>query len=236
MFSARRPPYGGRIGRERIRVVSITGMVRALVRRWYVLAVFALLTVVAAVIVPRSDGVYWSQVSVVFLAPITPLNPNSLTLTPDALVNFTAVVERTYNGSGAHDQFASPAATLYGAGIREGSTVSLVNGGGQWSRAYYDPVLVVDVVDSSESVVRAEVARIVAKIEGIARERQAESGVSETNFITTLQSPEAAAVGYTEGNRPRAMLGIMTLGAIVGTSVALLVDIGFGLLRRRAAK
>jgi hypothetical protein len=216
--------------------VSITGVVSALVRRWYLLAIFAFVTAVTAVVVPRAEGVYWTQVSVVFLAPVTPLNPNALTPTPAALVNFAAAIERGYNGSEVHEQFAAPSATLFGAGVREGAKVALVNAGGQWTRSYSDPVLVVDVVDSSEMEVRAEVRRIVADIERLAQKSQSAAGVPSGSEITTLQSPAEAPVGYTEGNRPRAMAGILALGALVGTAATLLIDTAVAVLRRRAAK
>lgn len=213
--------------------MSILGVVRALARRWYVLAVFAAITVVAALFAPVTAGVYSSQVTVVFLPPVTPDNPNALTPTPEDLVDFTAVVERAVNGSAARNQFASANATLSGAGVRQGSNVRLVNDGGQWTSAFSDPVLVIDVVDATEEEVRAEVERSVAAIEIAARDRQAAVGVPEASRITTLQSPSEAVVGYTAGNRQRATVGILTLGALVGTGVALFVDSAASWLRRR---
>ena len=217
-------------------------MLKALARRWLVLVIFAALTALAVVTLPRAEGVYWSRVSVVFLAPVTTPNENALTewtIAPDpkTLVNFAAVVERKLNGIDGSERYSAQSATLYGAGVRRGVNVTLVNSGGQWVRSYGDPVLMVDAVDTREAGVRETVQRTVERIEQVSIQAQVDAGVPANRLITTLHSPDTPVVNYSEGNLTRARAGIAALGALVGTSVALATDAALNALsrRRRAA-
>ncbi|WP_411701296.1 hypothetical protein [Conyzicola sp.] len=196
----------------------------ALLRRWYVLVGVAALTAVGVMFVMRVDGVYWARVNVVFLAPPEKTNPNSLALPPATTVNFAAVVEREFTGAAVENRFGSPAATLYGSGVREGYSVILVNRGGQWGRAFSDPVLAVEVVDSSEERVEAVLDDVLARIETLAVEQQDSLSVTADARIETLRSPQTAIVSYTGGNRARAAAGVAALGGLVAVSATIILD------------
>jgi hypothetical protein len=218
------PPFRGLSGRGRMRCVGLNLLLRAMTRRWYVVVVIALATAAAAVTLPRVEGVYWTRVSVVFLAPTSPLNDNALTPTPEALVAFAAIVERELNNAPTVDRFSSQGATLYGSGVRKGTTVELVNSGNQWSPSFGDPVLTIDTVDSTEQLVRDDVEASVARIEELALTLQQQAGVAETDLITTLPSPESPVVSFTRGNRLRATGGIVALGLLAAAGAALATD------------
>jgi hypothetical protein len=209
--------------------VELNRLLRAVSRRWYVLAVFGLLTVVAALSIPRAEGVYWSRVSIVFLPPSTPVNENQLSPTPETLIAFAAIIERQYTGAPITDRLgaATPSA-LYGSGVREGAKVELVNGGGQWSSSFADPVITVDVVDSTAQGVRSRIAAEVERVEGLSARIQADAAVPTADTITTLASPGEPVVSYTRGDRLRATGGILGLGALAGVLATLAVDRALG--------
>lgn len=207
---------------ERARV-KINRLLRSWVRRWYVAAAFAALTLAAVAVALQVDGVYSSRVNVVFLAPTT-LTANSLSDTSESVISFAALVEREYNGNAAPARFSSAAATLYGAGVREGHAVTLMNSGGQWQDLFTNPVLTAEAVGASESEVRAELARVVGDINAIAVAQQDRELVAEADRITTLTSPQVAVMTYADGSRTRAVGAIVLLGVIVGGVATVLVD------------
>jgi len=204
--------------------VRLNRLLRTLLRRWYVLVAVGALTAAGLMLVARPDGVYATRVSVVFLGPAGQVNDNSLTPTPATLVHFAAIIERQYNGEVLENRFAAPSATLYGSGVRVGHSVTLVNRGGQWGRAFSDPVLSIDVVDSSEERVLAVLDETVERVTQLSEAQQERMGVSEGEAISTLRSPQVAIVEYTGGSRARASAGILALGALVGVSGALVLD------------
>ena len=195
-----------------------------MLRRWYVLVVVAALTAVGVLLVRDTGGVYWARVNVVFLAPPEKNNDNSLALPPATAVNFAAVIEREYNGAPIDDRFGYPSATLYGSGVREGHTVILINRGGQWGRAFSEPVLAVDVVDSSEERVHTVLADVLGRIDSIAEEQQNAMDVTAESRIDTLRSPQTAIVSYSGGNRLRATAGVIALGGLVAFSATIILD------------
>lgn len=193
-------------------------------RRWYVLAVFAIFTAGAMGISALAGGVYWTRVDVVFLAPPTVTDPNALRATSKSLIDFAAIVERKYTGNTQVPRFSTEEATLYGSGVRVGQKVTLLNSGGQWNDSFTRPMLRVEVVDGSEALVKAAVTDIVAQLDEIARAEQASAQVPPAAFITTLMSPETAVVSTADGSRLRAAAAIALLGAFLGGTVTVLID------------
>jgi hypothetical protein len=218
--------------------VALNQLMRALARRWYVLVVIALVTVAAALTIPRAEGVYWSRVSIVFLPPTTPVNENALSPTPETLVDFAAIIERQYTGAPITDRLgAAIPSALYGSGVRVGTKVELVNAGGQWSSSFADPVITVDVVDESASGVLSKVMAAVERVEELSAQIQADAAVPPASTITTLASPEQPVVNFTRGDRLRATGGILGFGALAAVLLALAADrvLGEGSERRTAA-
>ncbi|WP_162942778.1 hypothetical protein [Cryobacterium soli] len=186
---------------------------RIAIRRWYIVLLCAVLTVIGMLIASRPNPVFWTRVNVVFLAPTSLDNPNALRDTTENLVSFAALVDRQYNGNAAVPRFSSQEARLYGAGERAGSAVSLLNSGGQWNDSFIRPELTVEVVGDNEADVLTTLGQITERIDRIVDEQQDVVGVSGADRITTLMSPQTAVVSSAQGNRLRALGAILLLGA-----------------------
>ena len=199
-------------------------VVSAVLRRWYVLVGVAALTALGVMLVRDTGGVYWARVNVVFLAPPEKNNDNSFALPPATAVNFAAVIEREFNGAPIEGRFGYPSATLYGSGVREGYSVILINRGGQWGRAFSEPVIAVDVVDSSEEQVQSVLADVLGRIDSLADEQQDSMDVAAESRIDTLRSPQTAIVSYAAGNRLRATAGVVALGGLIAFSATIILD------------
>lgn len=193
-------------------------------RRWpWLLGV--LLTLVSATgVSSHVEAVYWTHVDVVFLPPNSPLGQgNVLEGDSASLVHFAALVEREINGSRALPRLSSAEATLYGAGVRRGYSVTLPNLGGQWQTNFNRPALSIEVVDSSEARVRAVLAQVVGRVQGLARGLQERSGVSAGARIWAQQFPETISVSYVTGNHKRATGASILLGSGLVLSAAVIV-------------
>jgi hypothetical protein len=207
-------------------------LIRILVRRWYFLLVFAAITVGAVGLLSRVQGVYWTQVNVVFLPPF---GVNQLEDHTDGVVQFAAVIERQLNGNRTGVAQATTSGTLYGEGVRRGWQVSLLNSGGQWGNNFNRQVLSIQVVDSSPELVGAKVQEVGDVIDRLVREQQDAQGIAAPDQITTLESPSIAPITYVAGSTTRATIGVVALGIALGVIATVGLDrlIGYGRHRRR---
>ena len=203
--------------------MATAGLWAGLRRWWLFLAIAAVCTGLALVQVVRAAPVYWTQVTVVFLRPAGEEGSNVLAGDEESLIHFAAIIEREFNGAPRSAQVASPNATLYGQGIREGVDVSLPNGGGQWKASFRHPALYVQVVDASEVRVRDALGDTLARIDALVEDQQRESGVSPNNMISTSIAPASALVTQVGGRESRAVLSTLILAA--GLTVGVFVGI-----------
>ncbi|WP_213816485.1 hypothetical protein [Glaciihabitans sp. dw_435] len=189
--------------------MTVRGVLRLLLRRWYVVLVCAAVTAFSIGSVSKIQGVYTTQVQVVFLSP---LSVNTLEDFTDGIVQFAALVERKFNGNRGSAPITLQSSSLYGEGVREGYRVTLVDSGGQWGTNFNRQMLSVEVVGSSPEQVSATVTDVTDRISRIAADEQSAQHVATADRIETITSPEAPVIGYVGGNLPRAALAILALG------------------------
>ncbi|HEU4807386.1 MAG TPA: hypothetical protein VFT01_03930 [Homoserinimonas sp.] len=213
--------------------MTFTEILRSLLRRWYVMVGALVCIAVAILMVARVDGVYSVRVNLVFLPPpIATSDENTLRWSSESLVNFAAVIERSYNGNTPQPQFASIDAPIYGSGQTSGVKVFLPNTGGQWTSDFRDATLVVEAVDPNRDAVAKRLDAVIAELQALAAERQRTAGVDADHLISVLVSDEASGVRFVQGSTVRAAGSIVILGLAIGGVVAVLVD--RALIRRRA--
>lgn len=207
--------------------MTIIQLIRILRRRWYVLVVGAVCTVAAVTVFSQNERVYFAQTNVVFEAPGSPTVAGVDNGFSESLNYFAAVVERTVNGSSASVRLSSPTATLYGIGIRQGSSVSLADGGGQWSHVFDRPILSVQVVDSSPERVNAGMAAVISDISTAAESMQSESGApidARITVTTTPEQPEIASFGQTSTSRIKGAASMVSVGFLLSASAACILE------------
>ena len=130
-----------------------------LLRRWYVVLACALLTVFAAQAV-RTAPTYWCSVSLVLIGPADDDAGNPLQDHGDTVAAAGLLVRDVSDQ--AHQRLpATPEATLYGEGVRDGVRVTLHNVGGQWQPSY--PAARIDIEAVAPTVEEAT-ARVEAQI------------------------------------------------------------------------
>ncbi len=201
-------------------------LLRILVRRWYIVAFGLAIGLVSLGAVRTSEPVYWTKAEVTFVAPDR--EPAYWIPGDDyaSLVDFAAMVERRVNYDSASVDLTLSSGTLYGAGVRHGYSVTLLNSGGQWAKSFRWPVLSVQVVDSSAQTVKNVLGDVVERIKAASTELQREAGVQQA-LITTLTSPSSPEIvfgGGTQTNRVKGAVFWMGIAATLSVLAAVAID------------
>ncbi|TFC07181.1 hypothetical protein E3O42_00085 [Cryobacterium adonitolivorans] len=205
--------------------MTMVQLLRVIARQWLVVLAVLVVSALCAVLVARMPGVYSTQASVRLLPPpALTEGANAIGERAEELIDFAALVEKQYNGNAAQLRFASPNATLAGAGIRSGVSVRLVNDGNQWNLNFREPVLLVDVVEPDAERARVVLDATVTELLNIVTERQNRSGVEGGYRVGVLVSPSSADVVNVTGNPVRAVAVTVLLGLSGAVLMALVVD------------
>lgn len=204
--------------------MTATDVLGAIRRRWYVAVAGLLVVALACVGAQRAQGVFWTQVDVVFLVPQSARNPNSLEVTSQSLISTAGVVALRVNDGKKSSALSSSSVSLVGEGIRDGHSVRLPNAGGQWADNYTRPVLDVQVVGPSREAVHAELNVLLEQIQSTLDELQVSGGADEFNRITTQYAPTSPVVYFISTQAKRAMMAILLLGFLLTLAAVVGVD------------
>lgn len=198
---------------------------RALLRCWSVVLLGALLTGVGLLAIKQHDGVYWTQVDVVFIAPPAAQEQNAIMpRATKGLIATAGLVERKVNEGRTMPATSSAAVTLVGRGVRDGWQVRLPNSGGQWTDNYDRPVLDVQVAGGSPDQVQATLKTVVGRINATLRDMQATDGVPPKGQITTQLAPTRVGVFFAGGQPMKAMAMTLLLGVVATVVAAVRAD------------
>lgn len=192
------------------------GLLRLLVRRWYLVILGLSLTLAVLWPVTHRPGVYWTQVNVVILPPTYEYFPNKLEDPQYSLAALAGVIVSDYNGQHMPLLMGSADTTLYGEGRSTGAEVRIPNMGNQWKPAYPNATIDVQVVDANAQVVTDQVDSIVGELKVLLANRQEQLGVPQSLRASIITSPTQPSVYYITGSRTRAL----GAGALVGLGLS----------------
>ncbi len=186
-----------------------------LLRRWYLLAIGAVLTLGAMYAVVHLPAVYWTKMTVVLLAPTEEFYPNKIEDPHYALAPIAGVVAAEWNRENRPMLTASPDTTLFGEGKRNTVEVRMPNQGSQWRPLYLTPNIDVQVVGSDPTLVEARAIEVSDELAQILEQRQKDLGVDPRLWITSVPSPAEPTVVKVAGSRARSLGALGLTGAIV---------------------
>ncbi len=194
----------------------------ALRRRWRVLAVLLVCTLVAVVIVHERPIAYQACASVSTTAPSTKVDPNSYSITQSSLVTTAGIVTL---------QLSSPQMqqTLRAQGLTASYTAQVHNTGPSETPQYTEPLadLCTSSYDASMSM-RTDQA-LVAQFAVLLRDLQVSNGnVPPRSFATMTVIAPPGVVAVT-GRPSQAYLGV----GIFGLAVAVAFTVWYDLYRRK---
>lgn len=205
--------------------MTVSDLVRALRRRWYVVLVGVLVTMAGGYHLVSNRGEYVSAVGIYFFRPPSVNNANRY-LSDDDVVSVTEVVGVAANSSAAR-------AELRKAGVEGHYTLEIFNAGNQFVVIHDRALLDLSVRGSSEAAVRRTMALVIDRVDIELRRTQTEAGADPKTWVVTQNTPSDPVVFQGRGSGMRAMAGILILGGALTTTAAVLVD---DLARRRTAR
>ena len=208
--------------------MTVWSVVAALRRHLLIVACGLVLTLSCALFLVHRPGVYWSQVDVQFLLPISSENPNSYQFSSDSLISLAGVIGKSVGVSPAHESPASDEVTLVGQGITSGYSVRLPNQGGQWATNFSEPLLDVQAAGATPDEVQETMQQVIQEIENSLAQRQDAAGVRPNRRVSTKVSPSDIPIYYGGGSDLRVVAATVIVG--LGLTTALVV----GLDRRKA--
>lgn len=190
--------------------MTLWDTLRALVRRWPVVLIGALITAGVGLLAIREPGVYFTRMQIVFLAPSTWYR-NVLQTTPESVIVTASAVAKRVVGAGDVIKYGSLDATIIGTtSIREGAWIRAEDQGGQWAPDFRAPIIVVDVVAPTEARVREIQYETIQRIQLNLDSLQSELQPAAKDLITMQAAPDATIIHHVRGDRVRA-LGMTTV-------------------------
>ena len=197
-------------------------------RSWLILLVGLLISGVLGVQLAHRPGVYWSQVTMVLVAPKSAANPNGLSVSSESLISTAGVLAKMVGSAPREPAVVSDSVTLVGEGVRHGYGVRLPNSGGQFATNFDRAALDVQAAGTTVAEVGATISRVLGEIRADLDRLQRDAGVAAVNLIRLQQSPPTLPIYYQTGSKTRALATTLVLGAGLSGWLAWLV-------RRRAS-
>lgn len=213
--------------------MTVLDLIGLISRRWYVFVIALVCALAGVLALTTSQRMFVTQTEFVMTAPGTSLGfapPEDTTAT---LVDFADIVARQYNAEKPTNVLTSPSATLFGNGLRAGTSVTLANSGSQWSSAFGSPVISVQIVESSGQKVQEQLDDIATRINRITKEVQIKSGAKPESFIVASSDPTRIVIGSFGPTRTSKLKGE---AIIMFVAMCLATFIAAGLDRRRPRK
>lgn len=193
-------------------------LLAALLRRWYVVLLGAVLS--GAVLLTTVDRapVYWTQFNIVLVGPAVPDRPNYLDDPVYGLQPLIGVLATRLNDGHPPLLTGDVSATMVGTGQREGVQVRTPNLGTQWRPVFSANYLDVQVAGPTPEAVSADAARVTRDVDALVREIQDDLDVPGDLRARAVPSSPEPIVQVVAGSRVRAAAGT----GLVGVALTLL--------------
>jgi len=198
-------------------------------RQWVVTCLGLLGVMLTAYVTLDREPVYFAQIDVIFLTPVSSQNPNALAVSANTLVATAGIIQREMDQARSDPRTSSPLISLYDQGIYSGERVRVPDTGGQWQHNFDRPVLDVQVTGSDPAAVEDRIHAIEAEIAQRLQRMQDEADVRPVNQITLKSSPPEPTVVAVTGSPVRALAA----GMVLATTATILACAAVDRLRRQ---
>lgn len=238
--SARRACSRGRtsLPRRRFRRTRMTvgEILAASIRRWYILIGVLACAALVTVLLARDGGGYATSTVVTFSRSAT------TTLSPyngsddSSVVAFAGAVVNAINNGSPPPPYSMSDAPYYGAGVREGIRVDLVDTGNQWQSSFSMADVEIQIVGRSLDWVSSRQDEMVALVLSFADAEQAGLSIPADDRIAANVSPltsQIEPVSPTRSSQAAAAGAMLVVALILGAWGAVTLD--RQLVKRRTA-
>jgi hypothetical protein len=183
-------------------------------QRWIVTLCGVVATAVVVIWAASAPSVYFGQVRVVLLPPVSAQHNVYLDL-PTSLTNLAGVVALDLRGSVVRADVVSANVTMVGEGYRSGYEVRHPNAGGQWVYRFDEPVLDVQAVGATPREAQQYIALALSEIESSLTSLQDGYGVPAESRVRTSLNPSTPQLSEQSGSRVRAVAASAVTGGMV---------------------
>ncbi len=206
--------------------MTIVTFASLMARRWYLFVIALGCVLVGSFYLNSGQRVFVTTAEFVMVGPGTSLGFEPPGDTRETLINFADVVSRTLNAEHPTYGLSSPAATLFGNGLRSGVSVRLANSGSQWNSSFASPVITVQILDSSAEKVQGQLNEVTKSINTITRDIQVGSGARPATLITADSDPTRIIISSFGPTRTSKTKGVAVMASV---AVCIATIIGKGL-------
>lgn len=207
-----------------------------ILRRWYVYAVMLGLVLLLILLFGNSPRIYSTTAEVNFDAPAKVSSDRQNQNNTETLIDFAGAVVTTFDAKNQNIVLSSPNASVFGNGVRVGTSVSLASFGSQWETGFDRPTAVVRVAEDNPDAVASRVKIIAEQLSTIGQQLQREAGVKVPDRITTsidLDSLSVSSFGQTRTGKYKATAVLLSVGFIAATLAAIVLDRCVEILKSR---
>lgn len=191
--------------------MTVREILIAIGRRWYlVLALFAM-ALLLGVLLLRDGGVYSTRTIVSFMFPTSTSLSASNGTTDESLIAFAGAVAQEINNGRPAASYSEDSAPFYGAGVRQGTLVSLPYSGNQWATDFSVAEVEIQIVGRSQEWVEATQAELVDKVLRVAEERQDDLAVPADQRIEMTVVPLTLEIEHIVPGRASVLAALAAL-------------------------
>lgn len=160
-------------------------------------------------------GIYYARTVMIIYPPDVEGPDNPLDRRIQAAISFVGLAARKVGGISGPSVNVSGRITLLDQNVRKGTSIRQTSKGGQWDLIFDQPAIEVQATGSSAQEVKDRVSELAASVEAEVVASQDHLGVSESNRLRTLRSPDVVQVNYAQGSRIRAAVALIGVGAVL---------------------
>lgn len=206
--------------------MTLADLMRALLRRWYVVLLVMGISFGLAYTATRTEPVYHARTEVVLLAPASARYPNELVTTSESLILTAGILAEQINGTEQRLKFGSALVNPVGSpGIGEDTWIQLLDTGNQWVPAFEQQVLVVDATGTTPERVSERIVSATDLIRTELAALERDQGVEGVNSIGIRSSPETPRIDEIDGSGMRAAGMTLVLGVLATIGVVTILEV-----------
>jgi hypothetical protein len=207
--------------------MTVRDVLGAIGRRWYVFVAVLLVFGALTLLLSRGGESFYSKTTVSFTLP------NRTTLLPDSgnsdtsIIAFASAVATAINQGKPVPTYSSADAPYFGAGVRQGSMVSLRNDGNQWMASFPSATIDIQVVGPTREWVSARQAVLLKQVIQVASAQQFAVVTPPSGRITATVQPLSTEISTVPATRSTQIMAVsaMTLaGLLVACPAAVATD------------
>ncbi|GAA5083465.1 hypothetical protein GCM10025760_00120 [Microbacterium yannicii] len=201
--------------------MTVREVLRAITRRWYVLAIALLCALLLGILFTRGSGTFTTKTLVSFTLPARSTLQAESGNSDTSVIAFASAVAAEINNGKPTPTYSSADAPYYGAGVREGVLVGLRNEGGQWIASFPSATIEIQIVGRTYEWVENKQKDLLEDVENTAIAQQSAALTTPEQRITMTVEPLTTKIDeilVSRTSQIAAWIALVLAALIAGTS------------------